>query len=80
MIVIGLTGGVGMGKSTAADLLARCGLPVIDTDELAREIIEPGQPALGEIRVHFGDSFIDEAGRLRRSELAKAVFNDSEKR
>jgi dephospho-CoA kinase len=80
MIVIGLTGGVGMGKSTAASILARRGLPVIDTDELARELVEPGQPALAEIRDLFGGDVIDTEGRLRRDEVARRVFGDPEKR
>jgi len=80
MIVIGLTGGVGMGKSTAAKFFAERGLPVIDTDELARELVEPGQPALAEIRKVFGESVIDAQGRLRRDEMAKAVFADLSKR
>ena len=80
MIVIGLTGGVGMGKSTAANFFAGRGLPVIDTDELARELVEPGQRALAEIRKVFGEAVIDTQGRLRRDEMAKAVFADSSKR
>jgi dephospho-CoA kinase len=80
MKVIGLTGGVGMGKSTAARFFAERGLPVIDTDELARELVEPGQPALAEIRAAFGEAVIDGAGRLRRDELAKVVFADPAKR
>jgi len=80
MKVIGLTGGIGMGKSTAAKCFASRGLPVIDTDELARELVEPGQPALEEIRKAFGASVVDSGGRLRRDEVAKAVFADSAKR
>jgi dephospho-CoA kinase len=80
MIVIGLTGGVGMGKSVAANFFAERALAVIDTDELARELVEPGQPALTEIRKVFGESVIDAQGRLRRDEMAKAVFADSSKR
>ena len=80
MIVLGLTGGVGMGKSTAAEILTRRGIPVVDTDELARELVEPGQPALTEIRAIFSDSVFDEQGHLRRGELAKLVFSDSAKR
>jgi len=80
MIVIGLTGGVGMGKSTAANFFAGRGLAVIDTDELARELVEPGQPALAEIRKVFGESVTDAQGRLRRDAMAKAVFADSSKR
>src|SRR5688572_14415790 len=80
MILLGLTGGVGMGKSTAAEILARRGLPGIDTDALAREIVEPGQPALTQIRAALGDSVFDQQGHLRRGELAKLVFSDPAKR
>ena len=55
-------------------------MPIIDTDELARELVEPGQPALAEIRKVFGETVIDAQGRLRRDEMAKAVFADSSKR
>jgi dephospho-CoA kinase len=74
MNLIGLTGGGGMGKSTAADLLRQRGLPVVDTDVLAREVVEPGQPALEEIRRLLGDEVIDERGCLRRDEVARQVF------
>jgi len=69
-----------MGKSTAARFFAERGLPVIDTDELARELVEPGQPALGEIRAAFGETVMDARGKLRRDELAKVVFADPAKR
>lgn len=55
------------------------GIPVIDTDTLAREVVEPGQPALTEIAATFGRELIDEAGRLRRAELAEIVFPSPEK-
>ena len=80
MIRIGLTGGIGMGKSTAAALLAAQGFPVVDTDDLARDIVEPGQPALADIRACFGPGVIAEDGSLRRDEVAKIVFADQEKR
>lgn len=80
MKLIGLTGGVGMGKSTSAALLRERGLPLIDTDEVAREIVEPGQPALNEIRQVFGDSVIDPSGRLRRDMLAHIVFASESRR
>jgi dephospho-CoA kinase len=76
MKIIGLTGGVGMGKSTTADLLTRRGLPVVDTDLLAREVVEPGQPALEEIRKNFGSDIVDATGHLLRAELARRVFAD----
>jgi dephospho-CoA kinase len=78
--LIGLTGGVGMGKSTSAALLRERGVPLIDTDEVAREIVEPGQAALNEIRQAFGDSVIDPAGRLRRDMLAHIIFASESRR
>jgi dephospho-CoA kinase len=74
--VLGLTGGVGMGKSACADLLRTRGVPVVDTDVLARQIVEPGQSALVEIEKAFGPDAIGPDGRLRRGELAKCVFAD----
>ena len=59
MKLIGLTGGVGMGKSTAANLLRELGLPLVDTDDLAREVVAPGEPALDEIHKTFGDVVMD---------------------
>ena len=76
----GLTGGIGMGKSTAADILEAWGLPIADTDRIAREIVEPGQPALEEIRAAFGAALLDASGQLRRKELARIVFADPEAR
>jgi len=73
--VIGLTGGVGMGKSTAARLLAKRGLPVVDSDDLAREVVAPGQPALEEIAEIFGAEFIVD-GKLDRQRMAGEVFGD----
>ena len=79
MKLFGLTGGIGMGKSTSASLLSLGGIPVIDTDVLAREAVEPGQPALTEIAATFGRELIDAEGRLRRAELAEIVFSAPEK-
>jgi len=72
----GLTGGIGMGKSTAAELLRRRGLPVVDSDVIAREIVEPGRPVLAEVQRRFGMEIVGEDGRLRRDELARRVFSD----
>lgn len=73
----GLTGGVGMGKSTAAGFFSQLGARVVDTDELARELVQPGQPALAEIQNEFGENLLDAAGELKRDELAKLVFADA---
>jgi dephospho-CoA kinase len=80
MTVIGLTGGVGMGKSTAASLLERHGVAVCDTDALARQVVEAGQPALKDIGQTFGAQVIGPDGHLRRDALAKIVFADPQKR
>ncbi len=80
MLVIGLTGGIGSGKSTAADLFAARGVPVIDADAVARELVEPGMPALTEIESRFGHSVITAEGRLDRAELGRQVFADSSAR
>jgi len=77
MIRVGLTGGIGSGKSTVARLLADRGALVIDADAIAREIVEPGQPALTEIEQRFGDDVIAPDGRLDRGALAGIVFADT---
>src|ERR1035441_6505066 len=76
MKVLGLTGGVGMGKSTSAQLLRDRGVRVVDTDDLARQVVEPGQPALAEVLAVFGPEIVGPDGRLRRNELARLVFAD----
>jgi dephospho-CoA kinase len=76
MMTIGLTGGVGMGKSTAAGFLLQQGVRVVDTDELARQLVRPGEPALAEIRAQFGNHLITADGQLRRDELARIIFAD----
>src|SRR5512137_799134 len=77
MRVLGLTGGVGMGKSTSAQLLCDRGVPVVDTDDLARQVVAPGQPALAEVREAFGADVVGPDGQLRRDELAQRVFADA---
>lgn len=77
MTLIGLTGGVGMGKSTAAKFFWERGVAVVDTDHLARELVQPGLPALDEIRAVFGDEIISADGQLRRDKLAGIVFTDA---
>ena len=66
-----------MGKSTAAKLLHERGIPVVDTDELARQLVQPGQPALAEIQSTFGPGIVGADGQLRRDELARLVFADA---
>jgi dephospho-CoA kinase len=77
MKLCGLTGGVGMGKSTAAGFLLQHGARVVDTDEIARELVQPGQPALAEIADVFGRQLLAADGTLKRDELARLVFADA---
>jgi dephospho-CoA kinase len=77
MKVCGLTGGVGMGKSTAAQLLRARGVQVVDTDQLARQLVQPGETALAEIQNQFGKNLVTHDGQLRRDELARIVFTDT---
>ncbi len=74
---IGLTGGIGSGKSAASDAFAALGATVIDTDLLSRELVEPGRPALAEIVAEFGTEMLDPGGRLDRGRLRERVFADS---
>jgi dephospho-CoA kinase len=74
MRLYGITGGIGMGKSATAQFLTEWKIPVADTDLLARQLVEPGQPALQEIRDAFGSGVLDENGHLRRGALAQVVF------
>lgn len=78
--VVGLTGGIGSGKSTIAELFAELGVPVIDADLVARQVIEKGSPLLAEIAAHFGPEILLEDGALDRAALREKVFNhESEK-
>jgi dephospho-CoA kinase len=74
--VVGLTGGIGSGKSAAADEFARLGATIVDTDRIARELTEPGGAALPHIASLFGDAFIDPRGAMDRDAMRKRVFSD----
>jgi len=80
MLVVGLTGGIGSGKTAVSDRFARHGVPVIDTDLIARELVEPGQPALVDIAAEFGVECLDNEGRLNRAHLRQRVFADEASR
>lgn len=75
---IGLTGGIGSGKSTVASLLQERGAIVIDADSIARELVEPGEPALEALVTEFGPRILTDSGTLSRGELAKLAFSDPE--
>ncbi|MGE0370474.1 MAG: dephospho-CoA kinase [Gammaproteobacteria bacterium] len=76
MLVVGLTGGIGSGKSTAANCFAALGVPLIDADEIAREVVESGGEALDEIVDCFGPDILDSRGGLDRNRLRHRVFTD----
>ncbi len=76
MKVLGLTGGIGSGKSMVARMFAQIGADVIDADQLARDVVEPGQPALEEIATAFGRDILLPDGRLHRGKLAGIIFAD----
>lgn len=73
---IGLTGGIASGKSVVAAAFERLGVDIVDADTVARQIVEPGQPALGDIVTRFGTGIVDAEGRLKRRELRRIVFDD----
>ena len=79
MLKVGLTGGIGSGKSTVAELLQEFGAYVVDADQLARQVIQSGTPGFDEVVSQFGDSILVN-GEIDRANLAAVVFNDANKR
>jgi dephospho-CoA kinase len=73
---VALTGGIASGKTTVANLFAAHGVPLIDTDLIAREVVEPGQPALAAVAAAFGPDVLDPQGRLDRRRLREIIFAD----
>ena len=80
MFTVALTGGIGSGKSAVEAEFKRLGVSTIDTDNIAREIVSPGEPALHEIVEKFGSNIVGEDGHLKRHQLRKIIFSDSIKR
>jgi dephospho-CoA kinase len=78
--IIGLTGGIGSGKSTVAEIFLKNGFFVIDADMVSREVVEPGSAVLSKITEEFGDHVLDETGQLDRGRMAEIVFKNPEKR
>jgi dephospho-CoA kinase len=76
--IVGVTGGIGSGKSLVANMLGEHGATVVDADALAREVVEPGSPTLTALVDRFGPDIIDDAGELRRATLAARAFADPE--
>lgn len=79
-MIFGLTGGIATGKSTVAQMLRKRGAVVIDADQVAREVVEPGTEGLAQIVANFGHNVLDESGRLNRAQLGKLIFHDAEAR
>jgi len=73
---VALTGGIASGKTTVADLFAALGVPVIDTDVIARRVVEPGQPALAQVVAEFGAEVLDATGRIDRRRMRERIFAD----
>lgn len=80
MLKVGLTGGIATGKSYVLSVLSELGCEVMDADQTAREVVEPGQPAFEEIVAHFGSEVVGADGRLDRPKLGAIVFNDPAQR
>ncbi|MDX1900375.1 MAG: dephospho-CoA kinase [Gammaproteobacteria bacterium] len=80
MLIIGLTGGIGSGKSTVAELFAAKHIPIIDTDKLSHELTHPGQPALKEIIQHFGETVLNDDKTLDRKKLRHIIFDQPSER
>jgi dephospho-CoA kinase len=80
VFLIGLTGGIGSGKSTVAARFAELGVPVVDADQVARTIVEPGEPTLDDLAERFGSEILRPDGALDRQKLADIVFQDPEAR
>ncbi len=80
MLIIGLTGGIGSGKSVASDKFKSLGITVVDADVASRTVVEPGKPALKEIEDHFSSAIITAEGKLDRNKLREIIATDPEER
>lgn len=80
MKLVGLTGGIASGKSLVSDCFEQLGVPVIDADLLAREVVAPGSPGLEALAAHFGNGILDDQGQLNRSALRRIVFSNPAER
>lgn len=79
-MIIGLTGSIASGKSTVAKMLEKYRFPIVDADQVARQVVEPGEPALLEIVAAFGEEILLEDGTLNRKKLGDLIFHDPSKR
>ncbi|MGH8236422.1 MAG: dephospho-CoA kinase [Steroidobacteraceae bacterium] len=79
-LLIALTGGIASGKTAVAELFAKLDVPVLDTDQIARDVVAPGMPALGQLVAEFGAEILDAHGRLDRTRMRERVFGDPQQR
>lgn len=79
-LLIALTGGIASGKTAVAEIFGGLGVPVLDTDQIARDVVEPGAPALAQLIAEFGAEVLDASGRLDRAKMRERVFNDPSQR
>jgi len=77
---VGLTGGIASGKSTISELFAELGVPIIDTDVISRELLEPEQLGYRQVREHFGEAILTTGGEIDRARLRKIVFNQPDEK
>ncbi|AKH68907.1 dephospho-CoA kinase [Spongiibacter sp. IMCC21906] len=80
MFVVGLTGGIGSGKTAATNAFKQLGITIVDADVVAREVVEPGSPALAKIAAHFGDAILLADGQLDRAALRERIFNNADEK
>ncbi|MBV1874963.1 MAG: dephospho-CoA kinase [Gammaproteobacteria bacterium] len=80
MLIVGLTGGIGSGKTVASDHFKSLGISIVDADEVSRLVVEPGTPALLQIAAHFGEEILTEDKALDRRKLREIVFNKPEEK
>lgn len=79
-LLIALTGGIASGKTAVAELFAKLGVPVLDTDQIARDVVAPGMPALGQLVAQYGADILDAHGKLDRARMRERVFSDPAQR
>jgi dephospho-CoA kinase len=80
LLLIALTGGIASGKTAVAELFAKLGVPVLDTDQIARDVVAPGSMVLGQLVAEFGAEILDAQGRLDRARMRERVFSDPQQR
>ena len=80
MFSVGLTGGIASGKTTISDLFAKIGVPVVDTDTISRQLLEPGELAFEQVCEHFGDDILDQDGKIDRRRLREIVFSQADEK